>query len=218
MIKHILFDCDGVLVDTEITAAKVMVEALNDLGVKITLDHYLNNLSGSTFTTIIEMYLGNSFNGERRTTFLEETERKTVQKVEAIKGVENILGKLALPKSIVSNSHIWHVQHVTSKTGIDRFFTCHIFSSELVSRPKPFPDVYNLATHTLDLPPEALIAIEDSSTGVQAAVAAGIPVIGFTGASHILPGHDIKLKESGAIETADTMDKLLEVLNKLIKN
>ncbi|MCB0494888.1 MAG: HAD family phosphatase [Cyclobacteriaceae bacterium] len=217
MIKHILFDCDGVLVDTEITAAEVMVESLNELGVEITLDYYLNNLSGSTFTTILDTYLGNSFNGDERKQFLDEAENKTVKKVEAIRGVENVLRQLTLPKSIVSNSHIWHVEHVISRTGIDHFFTGHVFSSELVGRPKPFPDVYNLATAKLELLPDELIAIEDSSTGVQAAVAAQIPVIGFTGASHILPGHEQKLKDSGAIEIANTMDELMEVLNSLIK-
>lgn len=217
MIKHILFDCDGVLVDTEITAAKVMVEALTRMGIDITLDHYLNNLSGSTFSTILDKYFGNALSGDERKELLDETERKTVEKVEAIKGIESALQHIRLPKSIVSNSHIWHVEHVTSKTGIDDYFTGHIFSSELVNKPKPAPDVYDLAVSNLQLNPNELIAIEDSATGVQAAVAAGILVIGFTGASHILPGHEAKLKKSGAAEIASSMIELQKIINSIVE-
>lgn len=218
MIKHILFDCDGVLVDTEITAARVMVEALNNLGVDITLDYYLHHLTGSTFSTIIEKYLDGSFVGEKKQQFLDEAERRTVEKVEAIKDVEMVLQSISLPKSIVSNSHIWHVEHVTQRTSINHYFTGHIFSSELVSKPKPSPDVYNLAQSKLQLKSKELVAIEDSATGVRSAVASGIPVIGFTGASHILQGHSKKLKENGALEVASDMVELNEILEKLIRS
>lgn len=218
MIKHILFDCDGVLVDTEIWAARVMVEALGELGVDMTLDFYLSNLTGSTFTQIIDKYLGDSLKGEERAKFIEEMELKTVEKVEAIKNVETVLKSLELPKSIVSNSQVWYVKNVTQKVGIDHCFTGHIFSSELVSNPKPAPDVYNLAQSELRLKPNELIAIEDSSTGVRSAVASGIPVVGFTGASHILSGHADKLKKLGANEIAEDMNELNYILKKLIKN
>lgn len=218
MIKHILFDCDGVLVDTEISAAKVMVEALGELGIEITLDYYLHHLAGSTFTTIINKYLGDSLIGKAREMFLDKAEQKTVEQVDAIANVEWLLSSLELPKSIVSNSHIWHVKHVTEKAGIEHYFTEHIFSSELVSNPKPFPDVYNLAQSKLELNSHELIAIEDSSTGVRAAVASGITVIGFGGASHILPGHTEKLLDLGATEVAQDMNELKNILNKYLKN
>lgn len=218
MIKHILFDCDGVLVDTEISAAKVMVEALGELGVDITLDYYLHHLAGSTFTTIVNKYLGDSLIGETRVAFLDKAEQKTIEQVDAIANVELVLRSIELPKSIVSNSHIWHVKHVTGKAGIEHYFTENIFSSELVPNPKPSPDVYNLAQIKLALDPNELIAIEDSSTGVRAAVASGIPVIGFAGASHILPGHTEKLLDLGAVEVAQDMNELKIILAKYTKN
>ena len=216
MIKHILFDCDGVLVDTEITAAKVMVEALNELGVDITLDYYLKNLTGSTFSTIVEQFLDGSFAGDKKQQFIDEAERKTVEKVVGIKCVEEVLQSLILPKSIVSNSHIWHVKHVTQRVAIDHYFTEHIFSSELVPKPKPSPDVYDLAKSQLQLNAKELITIEDSATGVRSAVASGIPVIGFAGASHILPGHAEKLSEAGAFKVVHSMIELKKMLVQII--
>ncbi len=214
MIKHILFDCDGVLVDTEITAAHVMVEAMQKKGADISVDYYLRNLSGSTFSVILNTYFGSSFNGEAKRAFIHVLEKEIVEKVEAISGVGEMLDSISLPKSIVSNSEIWQVKQEIERARIDQFFTGNIFSSEQVANPKPAPDVYNLAIQKLDIKKEELLVIEDSVTGAKAALAAGLKVIGFSGASHILPGHKEKLLKLGVSEVAPSMEEL----GKLIEN
>lgn len=217
MIKHILFDCDGVLVDTEITAAQVMVEAMQKKGADISVDYYLQNLSGSTFSVILQTYFGNSFNGKEKKEFIHILEQKIVENVEAISGVTEMLESIALPKSIVSNSEIWQVKQEIERTHIDHFFTGHIFSSELVANPKPAPDVYNLAIQELSLNKEEILVVEDSLTGAKAVLAARLKVIGFSGASHILAGHNEKLLKLGVSEVASTMEELKQILSNLIQ-
>lgn len=215
MIKHILFDCDGVLVDTEITAAHVMVEAMQKKGADISLEYYLLNLSGSTFSVILNTYFGSSFSGVEKKDFINELEQKIVNKVKPINGVSDLLRSISIPKSIVSNSEIWQVKKEIEKSHISEFFTGHIFSSELVKNPKPAPDVYQLAMKELELTNDELLVVEDSIAGATAALAAGLRVIGFAGASHILPGHKEKLIELGVIQVAMNMKELSDILYQL---
>lgn len=216
MIKHILFDCDGVLVDTEITAAHVMVEAMQKKGADISVEYYLQHLSGSTFSIILNTYFGSTFNGVYKKEFINELEQKIVSSVDPVEGVSELLNSIALPMSIVSNSEIWQVKKEIEKTNIASFFTGHIFSSELVRNPKPAPDVYNLAKKELGLTNDEILVIEDSLTGAKSALAAGLKVIGFTGASHILPGHDLKLLELGVVKVASTMEELGRVIYEIM--
>ena len=218
MIKHILFDCDGVLVDTEFTAAQVMVEAMTKRGADIDFEYYLHNLSGSTFSAILDTYFGASLQGEEKTDFIDRLEQKIVAKVEAIRGVEKMLESIKIPMSIVSNSAIWQVKEEVEQSKIDHYFTGHIFSSELVTNPKPAPDVYNLAVKELGLSVEEVLVIEDSLTGAKSALAAGLKVIGFSGASHILPGHNDRLMELGTISVASNMQELAVLINGQIAN
>ena len=218
MIKHILFDCDGVLVDTEFTAAQVMVKAMSKRGADIDFEYYLNNLSGSTFSAILDAYFGTSLQGKEKTGFIDRLEQKIVAKVEAIKGVEEMLESIDIPMSIVSNSAIWQVKEEIEQTKISHYFTGNIFSSELVANPKPAPDVYNLAVKELRLSSDEVLVIEDSLTGAKAALAAGLQVIGFSGASHILTGHDDRLRELGVADVASNMNALASIINGLIVN
>ena len=218
MIKHILFDCDGVLVDTEITAAHVMVEAMQQKGADITLEHYLHNLSGSTFSVILNTYFGSSLQGDEKKGLINRLEQKIVENVEAIEGVSDLLKSITLPMSIVSNSEIWQVKQEIERTNIDHYFTGNIFSSELVNNPKPAPDVYNLAKKELGLTCDEILVIEDSITGAKAALSAGLKVIGFSGASHILPGHKERLLELGVLSVVPTMQELDVLLNRLLNS
>jgi len=216
MIKHILFDCDGVLVDTEFTAGQVMVEAMKKRGITIELEHFLYHFSGTTFSAILDVYFGNSLQGNEKDNFINKLEKKIVANVDAIQGVEKMLHSITIPMSIVSNSAIWQVKEEIEQTKIDHFFTGQIFSSELVVNPKPAPDVYNLAVEKLGLEKTEVLVIEDSITGASAALAAGLQVIGFAGASHILQGHSQKMLEIGVFKVAGNMKELEEIIAHLV--
>ena len=217
MIKHILFDCDGVLIDTEIVAAHRFVAKVAKIGIEVSVDHYLRQHTGSTFSVVLAHYLGDTHTVAERAVFMDEVEQEVADSTERIAGVESMLAALAIKKSIVSNSSITTVNQAMIKLGLTNYFTGQVFSSESVAKPKPAPDVYHLALKSLKLSSRELIVVEDSLTGVTAAREAGLEVIGFTGASHILPGHVEALEQLGVTIVAENMAELTGILQNLTK-
>ena len=211
-IKHLLFDCDGVLVDTEYIAAIKMTHALQGLGVDFSVEYYLQNLSGTTFSSIVHRYNKNSLSEDEVHRFINRVEDEVAAEVKLIDGVNELLGNLPYAKSVVSNSSTCTVENVLKVTGITDHFSPKIFSSELVSQPKPAPDIYRLAIKSLGYDAAEIVVIEDSISGAKAALAAGLKVIGFTGGSHILPGHDQKLLALGVTQVASSMVELGAIL------
>lgn len=216
MIKQVIFDCDGVLVDTEIVAAKVMVDKLSSMGVDITIDHYFKTYTGSTFSGIFRELLPQVPSDEIRT-LVEYCEHSVYEKLIPIKGMPELVKMIKLPAAVVSNSYLWQVNKAMQTIGLDQTITSR-FSSEMVAKPKPAPDVYLYAAEHLNSKPEECLVIEDSKSGVIAAVAANMQVIGFTGGSHIQPGHVNALKQKGAIETASSANQLLLLINEIVKS
>lgn len=214
--KHVLFDCDGVLVDTEYTAAIKMCEALKIQGIDVDLDHYLRVHSGTTFTAILEHYFGDSMSSAEKFHLMNQVEGAVAESVKSVKGIPQLLKALEIDKSVVSNSSVATVKHALETTDITQHFDNRIFSSEQVPRAKPAPDLYLLAFKELGFEAEEMLVVEDSLTGAQAAVTAGLKVIGFTGASHILPGHNEKLIEIGVIDIAKNAQSLEKKLTSLI--
>ena len=217
MIKHILFDCDGVLIDTEIVAANLFVARMQAMGINdISTADYLTNHTGSTFMTVLGQFLDHSHSLTEQREIMEEIEQAVADNVVEISGVEQMLKSVSIDKSIVSNSYVKAVKNAMHKTGLTSYFTGNIFSSELVKNPKPATDVYELAIQTTNLEPNQLLVVEDSLTGVRAAKSAGLQVIGFLGASHILPGHDERMRDLGVTKLAYNMAELDVILNQQI--
>ena len=211
-IKHLLFDCDGVLVDTEYTAAVKMTQALKKLGVIVSVDYYLQNFTGTTFSSIIHHYFEHSFSESEVLEIIDRVEDEVTAEVKLIDGVNELLTSLPINKSVVSNSSVRTVEQALTITGISSHFSPKIFSSELVEHPKPAPDIYQLAIASLGYKEEEIMVVEDSISGARAALSAGLTVIGFTGGSHILPGHELQLMDIGVGKIAASMNKLGEIL------
>ncbi|WP_422723638.1 HAD family hydrolase [Modicisalibacter zincidurans] len=111
--------------------------------------------------------------------------------------------------STFPNSSRRRVVASLASTGLDaQLGEAPLFTAEQVARPKPAPDIYLLAAESLGVVPEACLAVEDSVSGANAARAAGMTVIGFTGASHIEPGHDARLREAGVWQVLERMAEL----------
>lgn len=209
----IIFDCDGVLVDSEIIASEVNLEIVKDLGMDLTLDELSQRYSGLTADNIFAQ-VSEELNkplpqdiAERSDKMLDEALRQSLQ---AVAGVHEMLDVMDDALCICSNSTTPRLeQNLTLTNLLDRFHP-HIFSAVEVRQnlPKPSPDVFLHAAETLGATPAQSIVIEDSSHGVEGAVAAGMRVIGFVGASHSYVGHSEKLMDAGA-ET--TVSKLSDV-------
>jgi len=212
----ILFDCDGVLVDSEIMAARVVVRELAKVGVHLDIHDYMKEFSGRKDLEIIAHFQDVS-EGKVPADFMHTIEkgfdRAYETELEIIPGAEELLASMTLPKAVVSNSSLARLRFSLNATNLIRFFDpSQLYSAEFVPNPKPAPDIYLWTMRETGFKAENTIAIEDSFAGVTAAVAAGLTVLGFCGASHIQPGHQEKLMQLGAFATADTMGELATLI------
>lgn len=200
MIKHILFDCDGVLIDTEIVAAEVVTKWLNSEGVDIDIETFISDYTGKTFSDILEILKANRLLAEQVETkeavnFMDEEIRRNMR---PIHGVDQMLSNVPLSSSMVSNSAEDYVLEAIGLLNASHVFEKRVFSAEMVAKGKPNPAVYLLALEKLQLSTEEVIVVEDSVAGVTASVAAGLKTIGFLGGSHVRDGHGSKLMNLGA--------------------
>jgi HAD superfamily hydrolase (TIGR01509 family) len=202
----IIFDCDGVLVDSEIVAARVEAELLTAAGFEIEAEELAETYAGLTFREImlhIEQRAAIPF----QASLIEQAEtlvdRRLAAEVRAIEGALEAVSAVTLPRCICSNSSSHRLEAMLNRTRLLPFFDGRIFSSRdtPTGKPKPAPDVFLHAAKTLGADPARTCVVEDSAPGVHGARAAGMRVIGFTGASHSFPGHADALIEAGA-ETA----------------
>jgi len=126
------------------------------------------------------------------------------------------LDEIDLPLAVVSNSLYPSVANSIRRAALDDRVAGKIFSADMVALPKPAPDLYLLASSSMGVPPERCLAIEDSSAGVKAAIAAGVRVIGFVGASHVPPTHAAHLLDMGVVAVARQMSDLPSLVRRLV--
>ena len=202
-IDLVIFDCDGVLVDSEIIAARVEADLLTAAGYPIEADELARAYAGLTFRDImlrIEQESQQLF----KASMIEEAEklvdRRLRAEVRAIDGALEAVATLPYRHCICSNSSSERLEAMLDRTRLLPFFEGRIYSSldTPSAKPKPAPDVFLHAAEQQSARAAATFVIEDSVHGVAGARAAGMRVIGFTGASHTHPGHADLLMEAGA--------------------
>lgn len=199
----VIFDCDGVLVDSEIIAARVEAELLTAAGYPITGEEISELYSGLTFSDImlrIEEKAAIPFQASLIDQAEGLVDRKLKANVRAIEGAHEAVASVTGKRCICSNSRTERLEAMLTRTRLLPFFTGTIFSSLETSskKPKPAPDVFLHAASVMGADPARTFVIEDSVHGIAGARAANMRVIGFTGASHTYLGHADLLTEAGA--------------------
>lgn len=216
-IKHVLFDNDGTIVDSEIIASRIMLKLLAAHGLHLEERAYNMRFPGLR-TRDIMVALQHEEGFKAPPDFLRQVhdEEKTgfFRALRAIRGMPTLFRNLTVPKSMVSNGSIQHVERCLRKVRLRSALDGFIFSAEQVGMAKPSPDVYLFALEKLGLLPHETLVIEDSVTGVLAAKSAGIQTVGFLGATHIHDGHGQKLWEAGADFVVSDAQGLAVVLKK----
>lgn len=212
----ILFDCDGVLIDSEVICGVVFAEMLTKIGLPHTAEEATQRflgLSGATATAIIEKDLG----APVPSWFKEETTARLAaayaQELKEIPGISGLLKKLTTPVCVASSSSVKRLQVSLTHVGLYDHFAPNIFSAEMVAHGKPKPDIFLYAARRMGFAPENCIVIEDSINGVLAARAAQMTCIGFTGGSHCGTDHASRLRDAGAAEIATDMTELKTLLS-----
>ena len=199
----VIFDCDGVLADSEIVAARVEADLLTKAGYEITPEALAQTYAGLTFKDIllrIEQEAQTLF----QASLLDEAERlvdrRLAREVRATEGAREAVARVKGKRCICSNSSPARLEATLDRIGLSPFFAGAVFSAAALpsGRPKPAPDIFLHAAREMAASPARTFVIEDSVHGVTGARAAGMRVIGFTGASHSHPGLADLLTEAGA--------------------
>ncbi len=187
MFKHVIFDCDGVLVDSEPLSMEVDRDILAENGIAMTLEDVGRQFIGLTFEAFVDkierdyrITLPKNVTEDKNRRLLALYERK----LEPAPGIHDTLALMALPMSVASNSPRHRVEAAFRIAGLSKFFGDRITTFEDVAQGKPAPDVYVEAAKRARAATGACLVVEDSKAGVTSAVAAGCHVIGFTGLAH----------------------------------
>ena len=217
--KLVIFDCDGVLVDSESIAVDLLLELIRAAGGEITREVAYERFLGCSLARIVtelqDRHQIRVTEGllESMRIGLYDRFRKELQPVPAIAGA---LDRLSQPFCVASSSQPERIRLSLSLTGLEERFDGNIFSATMVKHGKPAPDLFLYAARQMGVAPDSCVVVEDSPAGVTAAKSAGMRVIGFTGGSHAAPaGLDAKVRALGPDLMLNTMDRLPEAIAEL---
>jgi HAD superfamily hydrolase (TIGR01509 family) len=199
----VIFDCDGVLVDSEIIAARVEAELISQAGYEITPEELSHDYAGLTFKDImmrVEEKAAIPFKASLIDQAEALTDKRLAAEVRVIEGAREAILGVAGPRCVCSNSRPERIELMLGKVGLLPLFTDRTFSALATpsGKPKPSPDVFLYAAGSMKADPAKTFVIEDSVHGISGARAAGMRVIGFTGGAHTYPGHADRLTDAGA--------------------
>jgi HAD superfamily hydrolase (TIGR01509 family) len=204
----VIFDCDGVLVDSELLSYQCLSEALAQCGVALSEDDALELFLGRSTAALLEHYQADPrVVPERFLAALKaDVFRQFKLALRPIAGVEQLLSQLAIPFCVASSSDRERVSLSLDLTGLARFFGERVYTAQMVARGKPAPDLFLHAAAQMQARPSRTLVVEDSVSGVVAAKAAGMRTWGFVGGSHYnsRDGRSV-LYEAGADRVFDRM-------------
>jgi HAD superfamily hydrolase (TIGR01509 family) len=213
-ISHAIFDCDGVLIDSEAISMAIDVGLLAESGVDIGVEEAHRRFVGLTFEAMIEE-IENEYRLKLPADLIDIKDRRMLEayrrELKPVAGVRAALAAIALPKSVGTNGPRARAIEALKITGLWDFFD-GITTFEDVANGKPSPDIYLKAAERAGAEPGACIVIEDSVAGVSAGAEAGCLVIGFTGTAHDPAGQAQRLKSRGARHILESMDDLPAML------
>jgi HAD superfamily hydrolase (TIGR01509 family) len=206
----VIFDCDGVLVDSEIITNRVFARMLNELGVPVTVEETIEKFVGRSMAQclqIIEGLLGRAVPEEFAPQYQLHIAAALKSELKAVPGIVEALDAIQTPYCVASNGSHEKMQTTLGLTGLLPKFKDKMFSVAEVVRGKPFPDIFLYAASRFGVPPSSCVVIEDTPTGVAAGVAAGMTVWGYC--AH-LPAR--LLIDAGAHRTFDRMSALPDLI------
>jgi HAD superfamily hydrolase (TIGR01509 family) len=207
----VIFDCDGVLVDSEILSCRCLAEALTEHGVPTDLDTVLDLFLGRSVTAVVE-YCRSQGRPLPPTFAADLRARQRAAFAAALQPMPSVAAavkRLPVRYCLASSSERERVLFSLEVTGLADLFGDRVFTSQMVTRGKPAPDLFLLAATRMGAAPARTLVIEDSVSGVTAGKAAGMTVWGFVGGSHYAHRDGRRqLEEAGADRVFDRMADL----------
>jgi len=214
--RLLVFDCDGVLVDSEILVVGVEVELLGEAGFVLTPEEMVARyvgLSGSTMKDRLESDFDRTLPEGLFDRIQVEAVSRFAEQLRPVAGMAAMLAGLGDARCVASSSDPERIALSLKVTGLDSYFDgANVFSASMVNRGKPAPDLFLHAAASMGIEPGRCLVVEDSPHGVAAAVAAGMDVIGFTGGGHCAPDWADRLHDAGAAVVVGSAAELGERL------
>ncbi len=182
----IIFDCDGVLVDSEPIANRVMADVLTENGLPMTTETCFEHFLGRTMSDCVRV-LATRFGHTAATDFADHVRQRTLaalrEEIEPVAGVADALARIPVPMCVASSGQLVKMRTTLHATGLLSHFEDRLFSAAGMARGKPHPDIFLHAAREMGAAPESCAVVEDSPVGVQAGVAAGMTVFGYAALS-----------------------------------
>ena len=211
-LTALIFDFDGVIADSEALANTVLAEFVSNLGQPTTRDEALDRYCGRRWDDVlaaIESVLGRPLPADFSDNLRAATLDRFRNHLREVRGATDFIERFsARPRCIASSSSIDRLQLCLSVLDLEHSFGDNVFSADMVSRGKPHPDLFLFAAAKLGVEPASCLVIEDSASGVTAAVAAGMTAVGLCAGSHVRPGHHLGLRAAGATHVANSWDEV----------
>lgn len=218
-VDLIIFDCDGVLVDSEPLAMRVLIAAIAAQGISIApvdaFRHYLGRSLASISANLHETH-GMPLGDAALTSMRSDLYALYRKELKATPGLIAALKSIKIPVCVASSSQMERIRISLELTGLIGFFEPNIFSASMVAHGKPAPDLFLYAAGRMNTPPENCLVIEDSPAGITAARAAGMHVFAYVGGSHIAPsGLRETIQSLGADNVFNDMQTLPDLIGSL---
>lgn len=216
--RAIIFDFDGVLLESEFESSRHLAQLLTELGYPISADEALTHfagLAGSDFIAAIERRIGSSLPATFRERRKAEADRALREGISAVEGAVEFVRSLPadLPKAVASSSRPEWIRTHLARLELTDSFEPHLYSgAEHVEHGKPAPDLYIHAAGALGVPVAECAVIEDSEVGARGALASGATVIGLAAGRHCLDGHAERLGALGVKHVASSFDEVRSLL------
>jgi len=214
----IIFDCDGVLVDSEVISCRAHADVLSRHGYPITQQQVFDRFLGRSTrqaNSEVEAELGRALPDDFHVQLQDELFRSFEADLEAVPHIHSALDAIAQAVCVASSGSHQRMNVTLGRTRLYDRFAPNIFSASQVSNGKPAPDLFLFAASQLNVSPERCLVIEDSVPGVTGGRAAGMTVLGFHGGSHCRPGYGEDLRVAGATATFDDMRQLPGLIERI---
>ncbi|WP_448248523.1 HAD family hydrolase [Thalassotalea agariperforans] len=216
-IELIIFDCDGVLVDSEVLSKRVLLKMLAKLGADVSDEYFYRHFLGFNFEHVTAKVLadfGVTLTAEFRENFRGQLINTFAEELKPTEQLTWLLAQLKVKSCVATSGSPEKVKNSLHYTGLSDYFSGKVFTSSEVKRGKPAPDLFLHAAKNMGVSPENCLVIEDSQVGIKGALAANMPVIRFAGASH-MKNRNITTQLSEGISTIDHWEQLFEMFPSL---
>jgi HAD superfamily hydrolase (TIGR01509 family) len=190
----IIFDCDGVLVDSEMLSARVLNQQLSEIGIELTFDDFKTMFLGRSFVSAKQRLFaatGKLLPDSFQTEYFVKLNQLFATDLQPMPGVHSLLDALDIDHCVASSSVPPRLDFAIKKCGLEKYFGPRVYSAVLVENAKPAPDLFLYAAQQHNVEPRHCLVIEDSEMGVRAAKAAGMAIWHFAGGAHVNAGYSL---------------------------